>query len=102
MQIDCSFNLTDIAVSAMRNLSKRMLNDVLDVENAKANVSDLKGAENYMGAEAGVGSSGPFINLDKMPVRMTNLIIAAQTYETNVGLLSRYKQMTEIKLELMG
>lgn len=102
MQIDCSFNLTDLAVSAMRNQSKRMLNNISGVENARTNVADMKGAENSMGAEAGTGSSGILINMDNLPVRMANLNIAAQTYDANVGLLGRYRQMTETKLELLG
>ena len=102
MQIDCSFNLTDLAVSAMRNQSKRMLNEAFGVENINTNVADSKGAENYMNDEAGAGSSGFLINLGNVPVRMINLNIAAQTYKTNIGLLSRYRQWTQTKLELLG
>lgn len=102
MQIDCSFNLTDIAVSAMRNLSKRMLNDISSIDNTRASIADIIDAESDNGTEFGAESSGFLIDMDNVPVRMTNLIIAAQTYETNVGILSRYKQMTKTKLDLLG
>jgi flagellar basal body rod protein FlgC len=58
--------------------------------------------ENNMGAEVGIFRHGSLINLDVLSVRMTNLNIAARAYETNIGLLSRYKQMRETKMELLG
>lgn len=102
MEIDCSFNLTDLAVSAMRNQSRNMLNNITSVDNAGASIPDMAGTESDMEIEAGIMSRGSLIDMGNVPVRMTNLIVAAQTYEANVGLLGRYKQMTETKLELMG
>jgi flagellar basal body rod protein FlgC len=102
MEIDCSFNLTDIAVSAMRNQSKNMLNNISSVDDAGASIADMAGTKSDMDTEAGIVSRVSLIDMDSVPVRMTNLIVAAQTYEANVGLLGRYKQMTEAKLELMG
>jgi hypothetical protein len=102
MQIDCSFSLTDLAISAMHNQSKHMLNNASGVENTKTNVADAKDAESYMDDEAGAGSSGPLIKLGNLPVRMTNPNIAAQTYGANIGLLDRYRQWTQTKLELLG
>lgn len=97
MQLDFSFSLTDIAIEAMRNQSKHMLNDISSVDNSKTTVSERVDAEDNMGAEFGAEN---LKNLVNSPVRMTNLVIAAQTYEANIGLLGRYRQMTEIKLEL--
>ena len=102
MRIDCGFSLTEIAVSAMRNLSKRMLNITSDLEDGRASVPDIMGAESDMDDKFGIRSRGSLIDSDNVPVRMTNLIVAAQTYEANVGLLVRYRQMTETKLELLG
>ncbi len=102
MQIDCGFNLTDLAVSAMRNQSNRMLNNISGVDNAGASIPDMVDTESDMDAEAGIMSRGSLIDIDNLPVQMTNLIVAAQTYEANVGLLSRYKQMSETELELLG
>ena len=102
MRIDCGFSLTDMAVSSMRNQSKRMLNIISGVGNERTTIPDMVGTEGDIIAEIGDKSRGSLIDMDNVSIQMTNLNIAAHTYEANVGLLGRYKQMTETKLELLG
>ena len=102
MLIESRFDLIGSVISAMRGQRKNMPDIITGVDNPKANVPDITHAESDMGAELGVRSHGGLFDLDNMPVRMTNLIIAAQTYKANIGVLGRYKQMAETKLELMG
>ena len=102
MQIESSFNLIDTTISAMREQGDRMRNITSGVVNERASVPDTVAAESDMGEEAGAENLGSSINLDHLPVQMTNLNIAAHTYEANVGVLSRYKRMTETTLELLG
>jgi len=102
MQIESRFSLIDAVISTLRDHGKRMPNIISGVDNTKTNIPDMVGTEDDMGAEAGAGRRGSLIDMDNVPVQMTNLIVAAQTYEANVGILSRYKQMTETKPELLG
>jgi flagellar basal body rod protein FlgC len=102
MNIESSFSIIDATISAMRKQGESMLNITSDLDNTRANIPDIANAESDMDAKLGSRSSGNLINLDNVPVRITNLMVAAQTYEANVGVLSRYRQMTEAKLELLG
>jgi hypothetical protein len=102
MPIESRFDLIDSVISAMRGQCKNMPDIITGVDNPRKNVPDITHAESDMGAGTGVRSHGGLFDLDSVPVRMTNLLVAAQTYEANVGLLGRYKQMTETKLELLG
>ena len=102
MNIESSFSIIDATISAMRKQGESMLNITSDLDNTRTNIPDIVNAEGDMDAELGSRSCGNLMNLDNVPVRMTNLMVAAQTYEANVGVLSRYRQMTEAKLELMG
>jgi len=102
MLIESRFNLIDSVISAMRGQRKNMPNIISGVDNPRTNVPDITGTESDMGAETGVWSHEGLFNMDNVPVRMTNLLVAAKAYEANVGVLGRYKQMTEIKLELLG
>jgi flagellar basal body rod protein FlgC len=101
MRIESSFSLVDSAISAMQKQAEmRIISS--DVGNARTAVPEIVGTESDRGAEAGLGSCASRINLEHLPNRMTNLNSAVQTYKTNVGVLERYKQMTKIKLELLG
>ena len=102
MQIESGFSLIDTAVSAMRGQGESMRNITSGIANAKTSVPDIVGTESDMGADAGVKSRGSLIDLDNLPIQMTNLNIAAHTYEANVDLLGRYQQMTETTLEILG
>ena len=102
MQIDSSFSLIDAAISAMRRQRKNMPNIITGIDNPRTNIPDIPHAESDMGAVTGIRSHGGLFDLDNVPVRMTNLLVAARAYEANVGVLGRYKQMTETKLELLG
>ena len=102
MLIESRFDLIDSVISAMRGQSERMLNIISGVDNPATNVPDITGTGNYMDSEPGSSGRRSLIDMDNEPVRMTNLLVAAKAYEANVGVLGRYKQMTETKLELLG
>jgi len=102
MQIESRFSLIDTSISAMRGQGECKLNITSGIANAKTSVTDIVGIESDMGTEAGAQSRGSRINLDLLPVQMTNLNLAAHAYEANISLLSRYRQMTETTLELQG
>jgi flagellar basal body rod protein FlgC len=101
MQIESSFSLIDTVLSAMHEQTGRMNIITSGVADARKAVPEIVGIESDMGAEAGFGSFGSRINLDLLPVQMTNLDVAVQAYEVNVGVLGYYKQMTEETLELL-
>ena len=102
MLIESRFDLIDSVISAMRGQRKNMPDIITDVDSPATNVPDITHAESDMGAGIGIGSHGGLFDLDNVPVRMTNLLVAAKAYESNIGVLGRYKQMTETKLELLG
>jgi flagellar basal body rod protein FlgC len=102
MRIESSFGLVDTAISAMQKQAESMRIITSSDGNARRAVPDIAGTESGIGVDAGLGSRGSRVNLDLLPVQMTNLDIAVQTYEINVGVLGRYKQMTETTLGLLG
>ena len=102
MQIESNFSLMDTAISAMRRQSEYMRNITSDVANERTTVPETVGTEGDTGARAGAKSRGSRINLEHLPVQMTNLNIAAQAYEANIVVLRRYQQITETKTDLLG
>ena len=102
MQIESGFSFINTVISAMRGHSEHMSNITSGVGVARRAVPEIVGTESDMGTEFGAGSFSNLIDLDNMPVRMTNLNVAAQAYEANVGVMGCYQQMTETKLELLG
>jgi flagellar basal body rod protein FlgC len=102
MQIDSSFSLIDTAISAIHGQDKRMRIITSGVASTKTTVPDMVGSENDIGAGDETKSHIGRINLDLLPVQMTDLNIVAKAYEANIGVLGRYKQMTETTLDLLG
>lgn len=102
MRIESGFSLIDSAITAMQEQAERVSNSTSGVANIKTAVPEIVGTENDRGAEAGFGSPGNCIDLNNLSVQITNLDIAVQTYKANIGVLERYRQMTETKLELLG
>jgi flagellar basal body rod protein FlgC len=102
MRIESSFGLVDTAISAIQKQAERMRVISSDVGNTRTAVPEIVDIKSDRGAEDGFGSLGSRIDLNHLPVKMTNLNFAVQTYKANVGVLERYKQMTETKLELLG
>ena len=101
MRIESGFSLINSAISAMQKQAEmRIISS--DVGNTRTAVPEIVGFESDMDTESGIMSGGSHISLDHIPVPMINLNMAVQTYEANIGILECYKQMTEIKLELLG
>jgi hypothetical protein len=102
MQIENSFSLIDTAISTMCRTgeSKLIINSITN--KPEMAFPNIVGAKSDITSEVGFTSRESHIDLDHLPVQMKNMLVAVNKYEANIGVLGRYKQMTETTLELLG
>lgn len=102
MQIESSFGLIDTAISTMRGQGECKLITKSITNKPKTAFPDIVGTKSDITAEAVFASRESYIDLDRLQVQMANMLVAVNKYEVNIGVLGRYKQMTETTLELLG
>jgi len=99
MRVESSFNPIDVAISGMRDQSKRLK----DITSGVAGIGKSGGSTGSgpVGAALGTRSGTSGLTLDDLPRQMINMNSATRAYEANIAVLKRYERMVDTTLELL-